>query len=668
METMELPVVLGSVGIGAVRNAADLVYRDAMLLRDGIDIEKRTVRLSFSSELPYERYWGVETLSHDSSAVNLARLRGGAHPLLMDHDSRDQIGKVNDAWIGTTKKGEAEVRFGKSPRAEEIFQDVVDGIRSLVSVGYWIHDMQLTKSGDEGDEWTVTNWEPMEISIVSIPADPSVGVGRGAEQAHVRSLIDLRKPQIKEIPVDVKDKTETNGLDIKVIDVEKERSSASAAERQRNRDIRTLGEKFNKRAEAEAAIDSGEAYEAFREKVFGDLEKSGTLRLAESTDIGLTKKETQQFRFTKLIAATMFPDDASVRKIAGFEIECARAAADKREDVRTDRSGAFTIPSDVLSAPLAMNQMDAARAVELMVARYGAQQRDLLVGTPTAGGNLVATNLLGSSFIELLVNQMSVTQMGATMITDLSGNVAIPRQTSGSIGYWVGENLAPTESQAAFDQVAMTPKTIGAFSDYSRRLLLQSSITVESFVRMDIARTIGLGIDYGALWGPGTANNVRGVGNTVGIGSVAGGVNGLAPNWDLIVALETAVEVANARFGSLGYLTNGKVRGKLKTTQQFTGTNGVPIWQNDQINGYKAVTSQQVPSNLTKGTSTGVCSAILFGNWADLIIGMWGGLDILIDPYSQSTSGTKRVVALQDVDVAVRQLGSFASMQDALTA
>lgn len=651
-----------------------LFERSAELQRDAINVEARTVELAFSSEEPYDRWWGREVLSHDRAAIRLGRLNSARHPLLVDHSTRDQVGVVEKAWIGDDRVARAIVRFGKSARAEEIFQDVRDGIRSLVSVGYRIHNMRLAKSGDDGDEYLVDDWEPYEVSLVAVPADPTVGVGRSAEEALVRSLIDLVHQRKKEPPMgdEVKEKTPpTPKVDPQPVDAKREREAATAAERQRVRDIGALGEKFGKRKEAEAAIEAGTAYDAFREQLFNDLEKSGTLKLADAGDIGLTKKEVQQFRFTNLIAATLWPDDQAVRKLAGFEIECARAAADKRQDVRADRANAFTIPVDVLGNPLDMRAQDAEHATKLLLSRVAAAAkfgtRDLNVGTPTAGGNLVATELLASSFIDILVNQLAVMGMGATMLSDLQGNIAIPRATGGSTGYWVAESGAPTESQPAFDQVALTPKTVGAFVDYSRRLLLQSSIAVEAFVRMDIARTIALMIDLAAIAGSGSSNQPRGILNTSGIGSVAGGTNGAAPTWDHIVDLESAVANANAPTGALGYLTNTKVRGKLKKTQKFSSTNGEEIWRGGELNGTRAAVSNQVPSNLTKGTASGVCSAIVYGNWSDLIMALWGGLDMMLDPYTGGTSGTKRVIALQDVDVNVRYPVSFSSMQDALT-
>ncbi|MGV8823972.1 phage major capsid protein [Methylibium petroleiphilum] len=662
-----------------VRDATGATFeRSAELTREAINEADRTVELAFSSEEPYDRWWGREVLSHDRGAVRLGRLNSARHPLLVDHSTRDQVGVVEKAWVGDDRKARATVRFGKSARAEEIFQDVKDGIRSLVSVGYRIHNMVLAKRGDDGDEYRVDDWEPFEVSIVAVPADPTVGVGRNDDNDRlIRSLIDRAKtPPItvttpKERTMD-DDEVKTDDKKTTVtVDAKREREQATAQERQRVREITALGEKFGKRKEAAEAVEAGASYDTFRESVFTAMEKSGALKLAEPGEIGLTRKEVQQFRFTNLILAAMFPGDEAVRKMCGFEMECARAAADKREDVRTERAGAFTIPIDVLTSPLDMRAGDAEQVTRMLMQKMmGAGrigQRDLVVGTPTAGGNLVATELLASSFIDLLVNALSVMQMGATMLSGLQGNIAIPRATGGSTGYWVAENGAPTESQQAFDQVALTPKTAGAYVDYSRRLLLQSSIAVEAFVRMDIVRTMALLIDLAGLAGTGASNQPRGVLNTSGIGSVAGGTNGLAPTWDHIVALETAVANANAPAGSLGYLTNTKVRGKLKTTQKFSGTNGQEIWQGGELNGAPARVSNQVPSNLTKGTSSGVCSAIVYGNWSDLLIAMWGGLDIMLDPYAGALAGTRRVIALQDVDVNVRYPVSFSSMQDALT-
>ena len=282
---------------------------------------------------------------------------------------------------------------------------------------------------------------------------------------------------------------------------------------------------------------------------------------------------------------------------------------------------------------------------------------------------MVATDLLASNFIDLLRNRMVLQAAGATMLTGLVGNIAIPRQTGGATAYWVAENNSPTESQQAVDQVPMTPKTVGAYTDIARKLIMQSSVDVEAFVRRDLSTVQALAIDLAGLHGTGASNQPTGVAITSGIGSVVGGSDGAAPTWANIVSLETEVAQDNADLGSLGYITNAKVRGKLKSTNNVANTAEM-VWDarfpDTPLNGYRAPVSNQVRSDISKGNGTNL-SAIFFGNWSDLLIGMWGALDILVDPYTGSTAGTVRVVALQDVDIAVRHAESFAAMLDAVT-
>ena len=145
-----------------------------------VNQDARTVELAFSSEAPVQRWYGTEILSHAPEAVVMTRLNDGA-ALLLDHDWEKQIGVVETVSIDADRRGRAVVRFGKSARAEEIFQDIADGIRRHVSVGYRIIDAERTEIKDGEDTWTITKWEPFEISIVSVPADTSVGVGRSMD-------------------------------------------------------------------------------------------------------------------------------------------------------------------------------------------------------------------------------------------------------------------------------------------------------------------------------------------------------------------------------------------------------------------------------------------------------------------------------------------------------
>lgn len=587
--------------------------------------DDRTVEVAFSSEEPYERYFGIEILDHSPSAVRLGRLQNGG-AVLVDHDTRDHVGVVELVRVDGDRRGRALLRFGRSARAAEILQDVRDGIRSLVSVGYRVHDMVLDRRGAKGepDSYRVTDWEPFEISLVSVPADPSVGVGRS----------DTQTTRIKEIHMDTTTH-EQPAAPAPAVDTREIENKARTAEMARIRGIQSIGDHFKLGDKATKAIEAGTSLDDFRALT---IEHLGQTAKPVDTDLGLTAREVKQFSFLRAIHALANPNDRRAQDAAAFEYECSRAAS---EQMGKSARG-ILIPSDVL-------------------------KRDLSVGTTTAGGHTVATDLLAGSFIDLLRNRSYMMQV-ATVLSGLNGNVAIPRQTSGATAYWVAEAGAPTESQQAFDQVTLTPKTLGGYTDFSRRLMLQSSIDVEAMVRRDLAAVLALEIDRAALHGSGSSNQPTGVAATSGIGSVAGGTNGLAPAWSHIVALESEVAIDNADIGALMYVTNAKVRGKLKTVEKASSTAQF-VWADGDtpLNGYRSLTTNQVSSTLTKGSSSGVCSAIFFGNWADLLIGMWGGLDLLVDPYTASTTGTVRVTALQDVDVAVRHPESFAAMLDALT-
>lgn len=603
--------------------------------RAAIDVEARTVEIAFSSETPVERWWGMEILDHAKGAMREKRIKqGGA--LLMDHDWRDQVGVIESVRVDADRVGRAVVRFGRSARASEIFQDVQDGIRSNVSVSYRIHKAVLEKSEDSVETYRITDWEPHEISFVSVPADINVGVGRSADNTQEPA------PNLPETIAMSDQQTRSHDTPPPApVDPTKFVTQGTDNERKRSSEILAIAnadayKRYNLGELASSAIQNGMSVDEFRSKA---MEKM-TSAPVPNADIGLNQEETKRYSMLRALAYLSNPNDANLRRAAAFEIECSDAAAEKSGKA----SRGLMVPAEVL-------------------------KRDLTVGTATAGGHTVATELQSQNFIELLRNAMVISGLGTQYLTGLVGNIAIPRATGGATAYWVAESGSPTESQQAFDQVTMSPKTVGAFTDISRKLLLQSSIDVEAFVQRDLATTLALAIQQAAISGTGASNQPTGILTTPGIGSVAGGTNGAAPDWQDIVDLETAVSAANADVGSLAYLTNAKVRGKLKTTSKVSGQNGF-IWEggNTPLNGYRAAVTNAVPSNLTKGTASGVASALIFGNFADLIIGMWGGLDLLVDPYTGGTAGTVRVVTLQDVDVAVRHAVSFAAMQDALTA
>jgi HK97 family phage major capsid protein/HK97 family phage prohead protease len=617
--------------------------RALLVERAAINTAARTATMAFASETPYERYWGIEILDCTPSSMRTGRLRSGAN-LLCDHDTKDVVGVVESVEIGADRVGRAVVRFGKSARAEEVWQDVVDGIRRNVSVGYMIHKAQLVETVDGVETYRVTDWEPFEVSLVSVPADASVGVGRSlCVSVNVEVEVESEDPAedpAADMAEDAADATETASIPTPT-PTPSEKSMTTpdiqvVAQRNHAAEISKIAATIPGGAEMGLrAIQEGKTVEEFQTEALRSLAS----KPVPTSDIGLSQAEAKRYSVMRAINAMANPGDRAAQEAAGFERACSEAVG----KVMGKTARGFFMPSDV-------------------------QKRDLTAGTNNAGGFTVATDMRAGDFITTLRNAMVIDQLGARMLTGLQGNVAIPKQSGAGTAYWVAENTAPTESQQILAQVTMTPKTVGAYTDISRRLLIQSSIDVESMVQSDLATVLGLAIQQAAISGTGASNQPSGI-TTLVTSSVIGGTNGLAPTWQNMIDLETGVAAANADVGSMAYLTNAKVRGKLKSTQKFSGTNGMPVWDMGDmpINGYRSGITNAVPSNLTKGTSSGVCSAIIFGNFADLVIGMWGSLDLLVDPYTGSNAGTIRVVTLQDCDIALRNVESFTTMVDALT-
>lgn len=611
--------------------------------RAAIDIENRTAELAFASETPYERWWGIEILDISGDSMRMDRMQSGAN-LLCDHDWRDVVGVIESVSIGADRVARAVVRFGKSARAEEVWQDVVDGIRKNVSVGYLVHEAVMVEMRDGVETYRVTDWEPFEVSLVSVPADASVGVGRSADPEIRIAAPAQAGSEGVEPAAPVMDKAATTsqeGVAAPAEPIEEIRKDTPMPEativEQRNHaaEITRIAAAIPGGADlALKAIQEGQTVEQFQAEAIRAL----STKPVPTADIGLDKREIQRFSLMRAINALANPTDAAAQRAAAFERECSEAVATKMGKA----ARGFFVPTEI-------------------------QRRDLNVTTASAGGNLVATDLLTGSFIDVLRNAMVIDRLGARMLTGLVGNIAIPKMASAATAYWVAESGAPTESQQSFSQVTMSPKTVGAYTDISRRLLLQSSMDVEGMVQTDLATVLGLAIQQAAISGTGLSNQPSGILTQV-TASVAGGTDGAAPTWANIIELETDVSVANADIGTLAYLTNAKVRGKLKSTSKVSGQNGF-VWDGGDapLNGYTAGVTNAVPSNLTKGSGTNL-SAIIFGDFSSLVIGMWGSLDLMVDPYSQSTSGTVRVVALQDVDIALRHVESFATMIDAVTA
>lgn len=587
------------------KNVVELERRATALDARAVDEKTRTVNIAVSSELAVDRSFGKEILVHEASAIDMEFLASGRAPLLLDHDMEKQIGVIESVELSGDKVLRAKVRFGRSALAQEVFQDVVDGIRSNVSVGYRVNKME--RSPTDKNAYLVRSWSPLEVSVVSIPADPSVGVGRSAAALEPKPTVE---PSIRK---EAKMADEVN--------LDAVRAEAAEAAARNAAAIIDLGARHNKRDLADAAIKSGKSLEQFRGEL---LEVIGNDKPLDNSEIGLSQKEKRSFSIVRAIAALANPGDRRLREAAAFEFEASEAAAQ-----RYGRSAqGIMVPVDVLGVW---------------------KQRDL---NTSDDNEIVATNLLAGDFIDVLRNSASVMAAGARMLPGLVGNVAIPKKTAASSGGWIStEGGAASESEPTFGTVSLTPKTVGAFTDMTRQLILQSTPSVEALVRDDLTQALALAIDKGALEGTGLSGQPTGILSTSGVNKPSS-FAAAVPTFAEMVALETAVAEDNALMGNLAYITDAATYGGLKTKAKDAGS-GMFVIENGQANGYNVIRSQQ-------------CTAgnVYFGNFSDLLIGMWAGLDLTVDPYTASTTGTVRIVALQTVDVAVRHAVSFAYNND----
>jgi HK97 family phage major capsid protein/HK97 family phage prohead protease len=579
--------------------------------------DDRRVEMSVSSELEVERSFGREMIVHTEQTLDLNFLRSGHAPLLLDHDPERQIGVIESVNLdGSARRLRATVRFGRGTLASEVYQDVVDGIRSNVSIGYKVRKMERDK--DDQGLFRVIDAEIMEVSIVSLPADPSVGVGRSVEVSDTATI----KPIEKEVPIMEQENH---------IDLDQVRAEAAAERSKEINEMLGLAAKHNQRSFADESIRQGMTLAQFRGAL---LDKIADKPL-DVADVELTQKEERQYSLINAIRS------AQSGRFDGFEREVSEELAKRYGK----EPRGFYVPQSIF-------------------------KRDLTVGTNTAGGFLKPTDHLGGEFIDALRANLVISSLGARMMQGLKGDVAIPALNAKTAVGFVAENNAPgSEGAPTFRQVTMSPKTLVQYVDISRKLSMQSDPSVEQVIRDDLTRQFAAKIDEVAIEGGGS-NEPTGITQTSGIGSVAIGTNGGAITYAALVDLEKEVAIDNALGGSLAYLTNPKVVGEMRqTSRQSGGVEGNFILNDSNtILGYNVASTTLVPSDLTKGTSSGVCSAVIFGNFNDLMIGMFGGLDVLVDPYTGSSTGATRIAMYQDVDVAVRHAESFAAILDVTTA
>jgi len=670
-----------------------------------VDMEARTTELCFVTEAPIDMWYGTEILSLTPGAMRTG-VRQLTMPLLFNHDMCDLLGVVESISVDADRRGRAKVRFGKDERGEWAMQQVADGVLLNVSFMYrvfkWVEDV-------DSEVYTAIDWEPYEISFVTVPADPNAGQGRSAQpdtengvqiERQARSAastppvqaaagvpaapvaqLPLTTPEL-ESSMPARNKRHTlreqatdgttgsaGGTATTTTTLPAEPRAGDAAqlaqrgaldERTRISEIEALCRKYDLSADLRTSmIQRGASVEEARLTAADMVMERARAGGKPAADFGdthnpdLSEPEKARYSMMRAVNASLTGN----WKEAGFELECSNHVA-KRLGRGPQNDKAFFMPTNLTYASRAT----------------------MTVGTPgagTTGGTMVATNLLAGSFIEVLRNRARVLQLGATVLSGLVGSVDIPRQTGAASTYWATEGNNVSKAEPTFDKVSLSMKTIGVYSQITRNMLMQSTPDIDMIARADLIAQLALGIDLAALSGSGSGGQPLGIANISGIGSVVGGTNGAQLTLDNLIDLETAVTFANGPEDSLAYLTNAKAIGwakKLKsTTGQYLWTNS-PNGQRSgtpgEVNGYPVARSNQARSTLTKGTASGICSEVFFGAWSELLIGEWGVLEIVPNPYDASVYANGGVLlrALQSIDIGVRHNASFAAMTDALTA
>ena len=394
-----------------------------------------------------------------------------------------------------------------------------------------------------------------------------------------------------------------------------------------------LAERAGFKADAEKMLRDGASGEQIRKMLLDKIvERGGNPFGAAPAVVQLTAKEEREYSICRAINSQAFGQNSFER-----EVSDTLAKTLKRE------AGGIYVPTNIQT-------------------RAG---QDATVSTQAAG--LISQYPV--TFIEYLRNMAVVMKAGATFMPGCVGNIPFARQNATAAASWTGDNPGSgvANGDPTIEVFSMTPKQLMGKRTYSKQLLIQTGGFADRYVTEDLAAVHALEIDRAAMFGLGSSNQPKGIVNFSGIGSVAGGTNGLAPAWSHLVGLETQVNVANALDGTLKYVTNAKGRGFLKQTLIASAAGSDMIWSRDNtINGYPALSSNQVPSNLVKGSSGAVCSAILFGNWRELLVAEWGALDLITDPYSLADQGLVRIISTQLCDINLRHVQSFAAMLDAL--
>ena len=637
--------------------------------------------MTLSSEAPVARWFGTEILEHSADAVDMTRAKLGL-PFLDSHDPSRQIGIIEGMKV-EGKKLRGVVRFSRNAPAQAIKRDMQDGIRKFTSVGYAVQKMVLAESSkEEGDVYRAVRWMPMEGSSVAIPADTSVGFGRAndGERTYPVEVVRDKVSETRSTPDPQAAPTPTAPAEKPAAAPEAARGRSITVEAQVKESLQAAAEimrlaKLHGIEDETSAkwIEEGRTVDSVSKEILGLIAK-GQKALStpasehERFDVTLNEKEQREYNIARLILTAA--DMASgAKRVNSLELEIS----DSIERTMPKKNGGVFSPFSMrhaLTPELAKRYPHLVPQKREQQVQVTGKRAGLYTGGATVGQTLQFTE--PGEFIQFLYNRMRVRELGARTLAGLRDNISFPKQTGRATGSWVTENPGSdvSDSNLTLGSIASSPKTYQSSSSYSRQLLAQAVIDVDTLVREDLARDMALAVDSAAIVGGGS-NQPKGITSTTGVQSyvdIADVGNGGAMAWGDFINMEALIEEVNAdQLGDPAWLTTSQAKAQAKTTARLGNTIGLPIWADDNtIDGHAAVWTNQVPSTNSKGTSSGILSSLILGVFSTIVLPMWGsGFEMIVDPYRLKKQGMIEVTSFQMVDVGVRQPAQFAAILDA---
>lgn len=619
--------------------------------------ETGVIEFSLSSAEPYRRWFGTEILNHTDEAVALDRINGGSAAFLFNHDRDAYIGTLTRGWLDDGKlrvRAVFELDNDDNPLARKIYKSVVNGTLRSVSVGY-SYDEVMFEERDGEDYIIATRWTPFEGSIVTVPADATVGIGRSFDED--RENLE-GKSEVAVSPTASSTTRQERSPMEETLTVDKDKLLRS--ERERTAAIYACGNKHNCPELAAKAVDEGWSVMELRSHI---LEKQPEQQpIAKTNDpLGMEKKEQQRYSVSKAIEAVI---DGGWKGNC-FEKEVHDSLVQQAQHNKNYKE------RDFFSVKIPYQDLDVNRASAMQV-------RDQQVSNAALGGNLVETELAEESFINIFRNKSVMRRMGMRSITGLTANLDLPKHvegvTDGQSIYWVAEDEDVGLIESRFGIVPFRPKIAGSYMYVTRSMLIQSSIPMDNFIREELAIAMALGMDWTAIRGSGIGNEPLGLLNLTGTNPIIFGVDGDIPDVPRLVQFETKIATANADERTMGWIMNPKLRGELKSRPRFQNTGNETLWvsanngtsNEGYVNGYRVGVSNQVPANLTKGNGTDL-NALIFGDYSRWICAEWGTMELAADPYHKFLSGGVRVRIIHECDMNATQPSAFSVATDVAT-